>query len=49
MTLRVIRGPYAFRLESQNSKTRTKRLQSKNAQLMVFSREAAPPAQMDKV
>ena len=48
MILRVIRGPYAFRLESQNSKTRTEGLHSKNSDLMVFSREAAPPAQMDK-
>jgi hypothetical protein len=49
MILLVIRGRYAFRLESQNSKTKTKKLHSKNSDLMVFSREAAPPAQMDKV
>jgi hypothetical protein len=49
MILLVIRGAYAFRLESQNSGTRTKTLHSKNSDFMVFSREAAPPAQMDKV
>jgi hypothetical protein len=49
MILLVIRGPYAFRLESQNSRARTEGLHSKKLLLMVFKREAAPPAQMDKV